>query len=97
MAPQNPGVLGMTRALSAEWAKLGIRVNGLGPGYFQTEMTQVFYDDPAWRAQMLEKIPMRRFGEPGDLLGAVLFLASDASRYMTGQVIYIDGGYLATI
>lgn len=91
------GVLGMTRALASEWAVAGIRVNALGPGYFRTELTEAFYQDEAWQARMLEKIPMGRFGRLDDLLGASIFLVSDASAYLTGQIIYVDGGYLASI
>ncbi|WP_413283002.1 SDR family NAD(P)-dependent oxidoreductase [Vibrio sp. MA40-2] len=91
------GILGMTRALSTEWASQGIRVNGIGPGYFQTEMTEIFYNDSDWCESMLGKIPQQRFGELDDLIGSAIFLASDASKYITGQVIYVDGGYLASI
>ncbi|MFC6486468.1 SDR family NAD(P)-dependent oxidoreductase [Nitratireductor sp. GCM10026969] len=91
------GLLGMTRALAAEWAPLDIRVNAIAPGYFRTAMTDVFYRDPEWQESMLEKIPQKRFGRMEDLAGAVLFLASDASAYVTGQCIPVDGGYLAAI
>lgn len=91
------GMLGMTRALSAEWASSNIRVNGIGPGYFHTSLTDVFYRDEAWCKRMLEKIPMGCFGELPDLIGAAIFLTSDASRYITGQLLYIDGGYMASI
>ncbi len=91
------GLAGMTRALAAEWAHLGIRVNGLGPGYFETEMTAGFYADAGWRSAMLARLPMRRFGELDDLVGATVFLAAPASAYVTGQVLYVDGGYLASI
>lgn len=91
------GLLGMTRALATEWAPLGIRVNGIGPGYFRTELTEIFYADEAWAGSMLGKIPAGRFGDLRDLVGAAVYLCSDASRYMTGQIIYIDGGYLASI
>ncbi|SEC64870.1 glucose 1-dehydrogenase [Rhodobacter sp. 24-YEA-8] len=91
------GLLGMTRALSSEWAARGVRVNAIAPGYFRTEMTEVFYQNEAWAGAMLDKIPQRRFGEGADLIGAVIFLASDASAYITGQCIGIDGGYLASI
>ncbi|CAG9298137.1 SDR family NAD(P)-dependent oxidoreductase [Celerinatantimonas diazotrophica] len=91
------GLLGVTRALSSEWAKYNIRVNAIGPGYFQTDMTDVFYQDAQWCESMLKKIPMQRFGQLDDLVGTAIFLASEASAYMTGQVLYVDGGYLASI
>lgn len=91
------GLLGMTRALASEWAALGIRVNAIAPGYFRTAMTDVFYRNDAWQDAMLAKIPQRRFGNPEDLVGAIVFLASDASAYVTGHCIPIDGGYLASI
>jgi len=91
------GLLGMTRALATEWAAHGIRVNGIGPGYFRTKLTEVFYRDPAWQEAMLGKIPLRRFGRLEDLVGAAVFLCSDAAAYVTGQCLYIDGGYLASI
>ena len=90
------GILGMTRALAAEWAPL-IRVNAIGPGYFRTAMTEAFYRDEDWQSAMLGKIPMRRFGELDDLVGAAIFLAGDASAYLTGQIVYVDGGTLASL
>ena len=91
------GLLGMTRALATEWAARNIRVNGIGPGYFRTELTEVFYQDQAWQQAMLAKIPLRRFGRLDDLVGAAVFLCSDAAAYVTGQCLYIDGGYMASI
>lgn len=91
------GLLGMTRALSAEWAGKGIRVNGIAPGYFQTDLTAVFYEDEAWTESMKSKIPMGRFGHVQDLIGTVVFFCSNASAYINGQVVAIDGGYLASI
>ncbi|WP_237160213.1 SDR family NAD(P)-dependent oxidoreductase [Prodigiosinella confusarubida] len=91
------GLVGLTHTLSTEWARDGIRVNGIGPGYFSTDLTAVFYQDTQWCEAMLQKIPQGRFGELDDLVGAVIFLCSDAARYITGQVLYIDGGYLAAI
>ena len=91
------GLMGMTHALAAEWAPLGIRVNAIAPGYFHTAMTDVFYQDEAWQQAMLAKIPQRRFGALEDVAGAVVFLSSEASAYVTGHCIPIDGGYLASI
>ena len=91
------GLLGMTRALSAEWARHRIRVNAIAPGYFRTAMTEVFYQTEGWQQTMLSKIPLGRFGDPADLGGTAIFLASDASAYITGQCIAVDGGFLASI
>ena len=91
------GLAGLTRALATEWAPRGIRVNGIGPGYFRTALTETFYEDAQWQAAMLSKIPMGRFGQLTDLGGAAVFLCSDAASYVTGQVLYVDGGYLAAI
>ena len=90
-------ILGMTRALSSEWSPKGIRVNAIGPGYFRTDLTEPFYRDDGWQQAMLGKIPMNRFGQLDDLAGVSIFLASNASSYVTGQIIYIDGGFLASI
>ena len=91
------GLVGMTRALAVEWAPLGIRVNALEPGYFRTALTEAFYQNPAWQQAMLANIPMQRFGELGDLVGASVFLCSDAARYITGICLPVDGGTLASL
>jgi len=91
------GLLGMTRGLATEWAAHGIRVNAIGPGYFRTALTEPFYRDDAWQQAMLAKIPLRRFGQLDDLIGATIFLASDAAAYITGQLLYVDGGTTAAL
>ena len=91
------GILGMTKALSAEWANYNIRVNSIAPGYFRTSLTEVFYSDENWQKTMLDKIPMKRFGKMEDLHGITILLASDASSYITGQIFYIDGGFISSI
>ena len=91
------GLLGMTRALATEWARHDIRVNAIAPGYFRTALTEVFYQDDNWQQAMLEKIPQRRFGKLEDLLGAVVFLCADSAAYINGQMLTIDGGYMASI
>ncbi len=91
------GLLGMTRALATEWAPLSIRVNAIAPGYFRTELTEAFYRDADWQAGMLAKIPLKRFGQVDDLVGASVFLCSDAAAYVTGVCLPVDGGTLAAI
>ncbi len=84
-------LLHLTRAMAVEWARHGIRVNAIAPGYFQTELSTAYLESDQGQA-MLKRMPMRRLGQPAELGGALLLLASDASRYMTGSVVTVDGG-----
>jgi 2-dehydro-3-deoxy-D-gluconate 5-dehydrogenase len=89
------GVMGLTRLLGAEWAPHNINVNAIAPGYMATRNTQALQDDPVRNRQILERIPAGRWGRPDDMKGAVLFLASEASNYINGYTIAVDGGWLA--
>jgi 2-deoxy-D-gluconate 3-dehydrogenase len=90
------GVLGLTRALSNEWARHGITVNAIAPGYIETDATSALRDDPARAAGILGRIPLQRWGRPDDLAGAAVFLASPSAAYVTGAVLPVDGGWLAS-
>lgn len=93
-AASKGGLVQLTKSLALEWAADGIRVNAVGPGFVETDMTAPLFADPAKSRAILDHIPMGRFGQPADMAGAAVFLASDASAYLTGQVLYVDGGYL---
>lgn len=91
------GVAQLTKALSNEWAGLGVNVNAIAPGYMETELTRnIKTTNPPQYAQITSRIPMGRWGKPEDLQGIAVFLASDASAYLSGAVIPVDGGYLGT-
>ncbi|BCS80163.1 2-dehydro-3-deoxy-D-gluconate 5-dehydrogenase KduD [Anaerocellum diazotrophicum] len=89
------GVAGITKALANEWAKYNINVNAIAPGYMATNNTQQLREDPQRSAEILSRIPAGRWGTPEDLQGAVVFLASDASGYVNGCILNVDGGWLA--
>src|SRR5688500_4350989 len=91
-AAAKSGVVGLTRALANEWARHGINVNAIAPGYIATEMTAALRADPARGPAMLARIPAGRWGEPADVQGAVVFLCSEAAAYVHGMVLPIDGG-----
>jgi gluconate 5-dehydrogenase len=90
------GLKNLTKGMAVEWARHNIQVNGLGPGYFATEMTAPLAADPAFDAWLTQRVPMGRWGRLDELGGAAIFLASPASDFMTGQVIYVDGGFTAS-
>jgi NAD(P)-dependent dehydrogenase (short-subunit alcohol dehydrogenase family) len=87
------GVIMLTKSLASEWAVHGVRVNAIAPGYMRTELTAKFFEDPQIIEQWLKPTPMGRPGEPDELGGLAVYLASDASSFMTGSVLVIDGGF----
>lgn len=93
-AASKGGVSQLTKAMAVEYAQDGINVNAIGPGYFKTEMTKVLYEDEEKVKWMKSRIPLGRVGNLEDLKGTAIFLASSASDYITGQTIYVDGGWL---
>jgi NAD(P)-dependent dehydrogenase (short-subunit alcohol dehydrogenase family) len=86
------GIRQMTMSLADDWGKYGITVNCLAPGWFQTAQNRVLYEDKEWVDYLVDRVPLKRPGEPHDLDGAVVFLASESSRYITGQTLLVDGG-----
>jgi 2-dehydro-3-deoxy-D-gluconate 5-dehydrogenase len=94
-AASKSGLMGVVRTLAVEWAPSGVRVNCLAPGYFKTALTADLFADAERAAWVLSRIPMGRVGVAADLAGAAIFLLSDASAYVTGQLLNVDGGWLA--
>jgi len=90
------GVRQLVKALAVDWAKHGIRVNGIGPGYVKTDLTRALHEDPEFSAWVKKRCPLGRWATPEDFAGAAVFLASDAASFIAGQVLYVDGGWLAT-
>ncbi len=86
------GIKQLTMSLADDWGKHGITVNCLAPGWFRTEQNKVLYEDKEWVEYLVDRIPLKRPGQPNDLDGAVVFLASESSRYVTGQTLLVDGG-----
>ena len=86
------GIKQLTMSLSDDWGKHGITVNCLAPGWFKTEQNKILYEDREWVEYLVDRIPLKRHGEPNDLDGAIVFLASESSRYVTGQTLLVDGG-----
>lgn len=91
------GLRMLTRGLCAEWARHGIQVNGLAPGYFVTELTKALVADPVFDEWLRGRTPAGRWGQPEELVGTAVFLASAASDYMNGQILYVDGGLVAAV
>ena len=87
----------LTKGMAIDLGPHGITVNGIGPGYFKTELTQKLVDDPTFSAWLINRTPSRRWGEVEDLAPAAVFLASDAGRFVNGHILYVDGGVTATL
>jgi gluconate 5-dehydrogenase len=86
------GILQLTMSLADDWGSQGVTVNCLAPGWFKTKQNQVLYENAAWVEYICDRIPVKRPGQPDDLDGAIVFLASESSRYVTGQILLVDGG-----
>lgn len=91
------GIKMLTQAMAAEWAAHNIQANAIGPGYMLTDMNEALVNDPAFNAWVVARTPAKRWGKPGELVGTAVFLASAASDYVNGQIIYVDGGMLAVL
>jgi gluconate 5-dehydrogenase len=87
----------LTKGMAIDWGPHGLQVNGLGPGYFKTELTQALVDNPEFTGWLVNRTPSRRWGEVSELAGAAVFLASDASNFVNGHILYVDGGVTATL
>ncbi len=91
------GLKMLTRAMAVEWAKHGLQVNAIGPGYFATELTKSLVENPEFNQWVCQRTPAGRWGKPEELVGTAVFLASGASDFVNGQIVYVDGGMLAAL
>ena len=91
------GLRNLTRGMATDWGKYNIQVNGIAPGYFKTEMTKALYEDEKFDAWLRSRTPANRWGDPEELIGALIFLSSMASNYVNGQLVYVDGGMTACV
>ena len=92
-AMSKAGIAHMTRGLAMEWGPSGVRVNAIAPGFVLTDLTKKLWSDETMQHWGMSNTPLRRLGQPADMVGASIFLASEASAFMTGQVLYVDGGF----
>jgi gluconate 5-dehydrogenase len=91
------GLKMLTRAMAVEWARHNIQINGIAPGYFKTEITRALYENPEFDKWLCNRTPANRWGDPEELIGAAVFLSSDASSFVNGQVIFVDGGLVVGV
>jgi gluconate 5-dehydrogenase len=96
-AASKGGLKMLTRAMATEWAKYNVQVNAIGPGYFKSEMTKALYENKEFDEWLCKRTPTNRWGNPEELIGTAVFLASEASSFINGQIIYVDGGITACI
>lgn len=94
-AASKGGVAQVTKALANEWARHNVNVNAIAPGYILTELTQPLFDDPVRSKEISDRIPVQRWGKPEDMQGAIIFLAAPASDFVHGQIMLVDGGWMA--
>lgn len=87
----------LTRSMCADWARHGLQINAIAPGYFRTEMNQALVDNPEFSAWLEKRTPAGRWGHVDELIGAAVFLASDASSFVNGHTLYVDGGMTASV
>ncbi len=96
-AASKAAVANLTRGMATDWARHGLNVNGIAPGYFRTELNEALVRDPEFNAWVEKRTPMGRWGELGELGGAAIFLASDAASFVNGHILYVDGAFSATV
>lgn len=91
------GLKMLTKAMATEWGEYNIQVNAIGPGYFQTELTEKLVNDPSFDGWVKSEVPLQKWGLPEELIGTAIYLASNASNYVTGHTVYVDGGWQASL
>jgi gluconate 5-dehydrogenase len=96
-AASKAAVANLTRGMATEWAQHGLNVNGIAPGYFRTPLNAALVADPEFNSWIERRTPMRRWGDVAELGGAAIFLASDASSFVNGHILYVDGAFMATV
>ena len=96
-AASKAAVANLTRGMATEWARHGLNINGIAPGYFETELNTALYQDAEFVKWLRARTPMGRWGDLAELGGAAIFLSSDAARFVNGHILYVDGGFMATV
>ena len=96
-AASKAAVANLTRGMATEWARHGLNINGIAPGYFKTELNEALVNNPEFSGWIEHRTPMGRWGEVAELGGAAIFLASDAASFVNGHILYVDGAFMATV